>query len=393
MKTQILRRAWLCALLLGLCPIVAHAHALPTSYLDVKIEAQGADATFEASAKDFVRELPALDAATLLTPQGARFHGAQLAKWLDSRLEFEGDGRALRASLRAIEAVPERGDLRLHLRYAWNGGEPKTLGVRCLPFARDREHKTFLTLYRGATLVRQDIFDANTPQLRVALGAAPGAASAEPGAWAVIQRFVREGIHHIFIGPDHILFIVGLLLLGGNIKSLLKIVTAFTLAHSLTLVLATLGILNPPARLIEPLIALSIVWVGVHDLRQLRARSRAQPQIAPAPPAPATQSAPVMRGGPDARLLFAFGFGLVHGFGFAGVLRELELPANALLWSLGAFNIGVEIGQMCIVLAVAPLLAGLGRLSRPLERRVAWAGAVGVVAAGAFWFVQRVAFA
>lgn len=292
----------------------------------------------------------------------------------------------MRANLRAIEAVTERGDLRLHLRYAWNGGEPKSLEVRCLPFARDRAHKTFLTLYRGADLVRQDIFDANTPQLRVALRAVPGATFTEPGAWAVIQRFVREGIHHIFIGPDHILFIVGLLLLGGSLKSLLKIVTAFTVAHSLTLVLATLGILDPPTRLIEPLIAFSIVWVGVHDLRQLRARPRAQTQIAPA------QTALPTRGGPDARLLFAFGFGLVHGFGFAGVLRELELPANALLWSLGAFNVGVEIGQMCIVLAVAPLLAVLGRLSRPLERRVAWAGAVGVVAAGAFWFVQRVAF-
>lgn len=143
---------------------------------------RGTYATFEASAKDFVRELPALDAATLLTPQGARSHGAQLTKWLGSRLEFEGDGRALRANLSAIEAVPRRGDLRLSLRYAWNGGEPKTLDVRCLPFARDREHKTFLTLYRGTDLVRQDIFDANTPQLRVVLRAAPGATFTEPGA-------------------------------------------------------------------------------------------------------------------------------------------------------------------------------------------------------------------
>src|SRR5438876_1102202 len=90
---------------------------------------------------------------------------------------------------------------------------------------------------------------------------------------AVAWRFIAAGIHHIYMGPDHILFVAGLLLLGGSIGRLLKIVTGFTVAHSITLALATFGIVHPPARVVEPLIALSIVFVGVENLRELRARS------------------------------------------------------------------------------------------------------------------------
>ncbi len=180
----------------------------------------------------------------------------------------------------------------------------------------------------------------------------------------VIRQFVREGVHHIFIGPDHILFVVGLLLLGGTIKQLLKIVTAFTIAHSITLVLATLNIVTPPARLIEPAIALSIIFVGAHAILA-RGQTR------------------------DWRLLFAFGFGFIHGFGFANVLRAMELPRHALGWSLFSFNLGVEVGQACIVLAVAPALGFLAQKSATLSRRIVAAGSFAVIAAGAFWFTQR----
>ncbi|MBA2242549.1 MAG: HupE/UreJ family protein [Chthoniobacterales bacterium] len=185
------------------------------------------------------------------------------------------------------------------------------------------------------------------------------------GIGTVIKQFVREGVHHIFIGPDHILFVIGLLLLGGTLKRLLKIVTAFTIAHSITLVLATLNILSPPARIIEPMIALSIIFVGAHALSQSKE-------------------------GRDWRLLFAFCFGFVHGFGFANVLREMRLPRGELGWSLFSFNVGVEIGQACIVLAVAPILAQLYRRTRPAtSRRIASAGAFCVIVAGAYWFTER----
>jgi hypothetical protein len=355
----------------------ARAHALPVSYLDIKSDRKGASVTLEASIKDWVREAPSLDGAALLKPQ-AGGQSARLLAMLSSRLQLAADGKPLRAKLRGATPLPEIGDVRLLLRYDWPAREPDLLQVRCRLFPRDPGHKTFLALYRGANLERQDIFDRNTPRIEVHLSSSadgPGAT----GIFAVVRRFIAEGIHHIFIGPDHILFIIGLLLLGGTLRQLLKIVTAFTIAHSFTLALATLGVLNPPARLVEPLIALSIVFVGAHDLFQLRANSNSQQTSA-------------RHQVPDVRLLFAFVFGLVHGFGFASVLRELELPRAALFYSLGAFNVGVELGQMCIVLSVAPLLALVGRRSRPIAGRIAFAGSMLVVAAGTFWLVQRVAF-
>src|SRR5207245_3277492 len=131
----------------------------------------------------------------------------------------------------------------------------------------------------------------------------------------------------ILIGPDHLLFLLGLLLLGGSVRQLLLIVTSFTVAHSVTLSLAALNILSPPASIIEPAIALSIVYVGADNL--------------------------LARGGRDVRAWIAFTFGFIHGFGFANVLREMELPSRALGWSLFAFNFGVEIRQFRVVVPVS----------------------------------------
>jgi hypothetical protein len=148
--------------------------------------------------------------------------------------------------------------------------------------------------------------------------------------------------------------------------ALVRIVTAFTVGHSITLSLAALNIVIPPATLIEPAIALSIVFVGADNL---------------------------VRGeGRDLRAWVALVFGLVHGFGFANVLREFGLPAEALGWSLFSFNVGVEIGQLAIVLVVATALAAIRRRSHTLAYRVAFAGSVVVIAAGTYWFVQRVFF-
>jgi hypothetical protein len=168
------------------------------------------------------------------------------------------------------------------------------------------------------------------------------------------------------IGPDHILFLIGLLLLGGTWMSLVRIVTAFTIGHSVTLSLAALNVLTPPASIIEPAIALSIVFVGADNL--------------------------VRGDGRDLRGWVALVFGLVHGFGFANVLREFGLPKEALGWSLFSFNLGVEIGQLAIVLLVASGLAAIRRYSEGLRYRVAFAGSVVVIAAGAYWFVERVFF-
>jgi hypothetical protein len=186
------------------------------------------------------------------------------------------------------------------------------------------------------------------------------------GVLAVVRTFIPAGIHHILIGPDHILFLVGLLLLGGTWLALVRIVTAFTIGHSITLSLAALNIVIPPARVIEPAIALSIVFVGADNL--------------------------VRGSGRDLRAWAALVFGLVHGFGFANVLREFGLPARALGWSLFSFNFGVEIGQLGVVLVVATALAVIRTRSDAAGSRVAIAGSVVVIAAGVYWFIERVFF-
>ena len=149
-------------------------------------------------------------------------------------------------------------------------------------------------------------------------------------------------------------------------RRLVLVVSAFTLAHSVTLSLAVLNMVTPPSRVVEPLIALSIVYVGADNL--------------------------LVKGGRDARPWIAFAFGLMHGFGFASVLREMDLPPQAIGWSLVFFNVGVEIGQLMVVAFVASTLAAVARHSQVAGRRVAFAGSLAVIGAGAFWFVQRVLF-
>ena len=179
-----------------------------------------------------------------------------------------------------------------------------------------------------------------------------------------LLNFLRMGFAHVLDGPDHIAFILGLILLGGSLRSLVGTVTAFTVAHSITLGLAAARIVAPSPRLIEPLIALSIVAIAAENL--------------------------VRRGSLSRRPYYAFAFGLVHGFGLAGPLREMA-PSGA--WfglSLVPFNLGVELAQAAIVLAVWPPLRWLARRSPAALSRVAFAGSCAIGMAGAYWFADRV---
>lgn len=250
-------------------------------------------------------------------------------------------------------------ELALRLTYRIPGEHPGALAIDTNLFPYDPIHQTFVNVYEGADLRQQMIFNATTEPRTYYLGTTQGAI-------AVMKTFIPSGAHHILIGPDHILFLIGLLLLGGTWLALVRIVTAFTIGHSITLSLAALNIVSPAASIIEPAIALSIVFVGADNL--------------------------VRGDGRDLRAWVALTFGLVHGFGFAYVLREFGLPREALGWSLFSFNLGVEIGQLAVVLAVASLLTAIRRRSDVMGTRVAVAGSVVVIAAGTYWFVQRVFF-
>jgi hydrogenase/urease accessory protein HupE len=349
------------ALLLSAMP--AQAHPLPLSYVDLRLDRNGLEASVEAPAVDLAHDLPHLSTKLLLAPDMLQAHQQEVAALLTSRLILSTPGGMLRPSIEGIAPIPDQKDVRLLLRYVWSK-PPKKLHIQCRLFPYDPSHQTYVDVYEDQVLKREMIFDSRTPQQDYVRDSRQSVGS-------VIRQFLIQGVLHIFTGPDHILFIVGLLLLGGMLKQLLKIVTAFTIAHSVTLCLATLNILNPPARIIEPTIALSIVFVGVHSMVMRKKH-------------------PDGTSSPDMRLLFAFAFGFIHGFGFANALHELELPRQALITALFAFNLGVECGQACIVLTVAPLLALLHRKSDRIAQRLVIAGSLAVIVAGAFWFVQRV---
>jgi hydrogenase/urease accessory protein HupE len=337
----------------------AAAHPVPFSYVDATVQPGLIEITLVAHVFDVAHDLGISPPERLLEPGMLAARGAEIARMLAPRLALSADGRPLGPlAFSTPEPLVERQSLRLQARVPV-AGAPGMIAIDTRMFPYDTTHQTFVNFYDAGTLGYQAILDGAKTHAEYFAGS-------RQGTIAVIRRFVPAGIHHILIGPDHLLFLVGLLLLGGSIRQLTFVVSAFTVAHSITLSLAALNLVTPPARIIEPAIALSIVYVGADNL--------------------------LVRGGRDMRAWIAFAFGFIHGFGFANVLREMDLPRRALGWSLFSFNLGVEIGQLLVVIVVASAFAALRSRNEVAGRRLVFAGSIVVIAAGAFWFIQRVFF-
>jgi hydrogenase/urease accessory protein HupE len=363
-----------------LCASPASAHPAPFSYLDLHLDGSGLSGTLVVHDLDAAHDLGVADADTLLDPAtAARYRDALLAL-LTPRLVLTLDGVPAAITWGAIDVVPDRQSLRL--AFTVSRSRPGRVGINAYVFPYDPIHQTFVNIYEDTALKLQLILDASHRDAEYYSGTTQG-------RWAVVKTFVVSGIEHILIGPDHILFLVGLLLLGGTLSRLALIVTSFTIGHSITLSLAALDILSPSARFIEPLIALTIVVVGADNLLVLRSRKkRSVPSAAlGSPPSVAVGSRPSEA---DIRAWLALVFGLIHGFGFAYVLKEFGLPQAALGWSLFAFNLGVEAGQLLIVAVVAGALTLVRRYNENAARRVALVGSIGVILAGVYWFIERV---
>lgn len=232
----------------------------------------------------------------------------------------------------------------------------------------DPSHRGLLTLTAG-----------HATQSGVLGGAAPQAAFDvySPSAWRTFVEYLQAGIWHIWSGIDHLLFLVSLLLPAVLIRrnrhwdpvtearpavfSILKVVTAFTLAHSITLTLAALDVVRLPSRLTESVIAASIIIAALNNIFPIVTDSRAR---------------------------IAFAFGLLHGFGFASVLADMGLPSGARLISLLAFNLGIETGQLAVVLAVMPIAYAI-RASLVYRRAVLPWGSAAIAVIALVWLIQR----
>jgi hydrogenase/urease accessory protein HupE len=210
----------------------------------------------------------------------------------------------------------------------------------------------------------------NAPQaLLDAVNTAVTLSAPAPSLLSTLERYLVTGIEHIFLGYDHIAFLVAVVLWARRLVPVIKVVTAFTIAHSITLSLATLNVVVIPSAIVEPAIAASIVYVALENFFTRNI---------------------------DGRWRITFAFGLVHGFGFAGALREIGLPTNAVVTALAAFNIGVEVGQVAIVSIVVPTLIVLDRLmavdrTKPVRAAsLVYALSAVITVLGSYWFLTRV---
>jgi hydrogenase/urease accessory protein HupE len=191
----------------------------------------------------------------------------------------------------------------------------------------------------------------------------------ETGFWDNMYDFLKIGIHHILSGLDHILFVLSLLLVFASVREIMKLTITFTLAHSITLILAGTGILVLSSRIVEPIIALSISFVALTSVFFGHKK---------------------WIGDMKAKLAMVFAFGLFHGLGFAGLLQEIHVPEEKFVSSLFAFNIGIEVGQLVIVCIALPLIF-LGR-KKLWYSYIVKTVAVLIGALGIFWAIQRVFF-
>jgi hypothetical protein len=249
-------------------------------------------------------------------------------------------------------------------------------------------------LQKGLKAKYSLLFDVDPSHRGLIQWIAPGSASSQPlvfstdsaeqqlqlvsqSALETLRQYVVEGIWHIWLGYDHILFLLSLLLpavlirmskgweaatsLRRSLIEVLKVVTAFTLAHSITLTLAVLGFVSLPSRFVESTIAASVVFAALNNLRGDIEKKR---------------------------WVMAFVFGLIHGFGFASALADLGLPQNALALALVGFNLGVEVGQMAIVMAFVPIAFAL-RGTRFYLRGLLPVGSIVIAIVASYWFAQR----
>ncbi|BFU92503.1 MAG: membrane protein [Nitrospira sp.] len=357
--------AWL------LLSLPAWAHKPSDSYLSLSIQNERVEGQWDIALRDLADAIGLDgDGNGQLTWGEVRNKHDEIKAYALSRLALSADRQACTTQLLEQLIDHHTDGAYSVLRFRSDCGRPiERLAVDYrLLFDIDAQHKGLMRLTQGGR-TSTAIFSKESPVQEFSI--------AQRSRWHESLQFIHEGTWHIWLGFDHVLFLLALLLPAVLIRTegrwqaardfssvwwnVVSIVTAFTIAHSLTLSLAALDVVRLPSRLVESTIAASVVLAGLGNLY------------------------PMMI---SRRWLVAFGFGLIHGFGFAAVLTDLGLPHDSLLLSLLSFNVGVEIGQLAIVGAFLPL-AYLIRQSWSYPRLVLTGGSLAVIAIALVWFTER----
>jgi hypothetical protein len=382
---------WLCRLTLAMLmlasPVAALAHKPSDSYLTLSASPTTAQVGQTVTARwdialrdlDYVLQLDR-DGNGELTWGETHQREADITKLATGALLVSVDNQACPWSVNAPMQLDKHSDgtyavLSLTAQCSATASPPSTISVTySLFFDVDPSHRGLLQW-----LTPGEKLDAPTSQALIfSTESATQVLSFAPPSWQrTLRQYVVDGTWHIWIGYDHILFLLSLLMpavlvrranqwepaptLRGSMTETLKVVTAFTLAHSITLSLAALQVISLPSRLVESVIAASVVFAALNNLRGTIEKRR---------------------------WVMAFVFGLVHGFGFASVLADLGLPQGALALALVGFNVGVEIGQLTIVVAFLPLAFWL-RATRFYRVGVLKGGSIVVALLAFWWFLQR----
>jgi hydrogenase/urease accessory protein HupE len=360
-----LARAAILSILLSLLPLQdAAAHDPGLSSLTIRQRTNGLEATLTLAVKDAV-QLVELDKDHdgIVTQAEFAQTRSQFETAVARQLFIAPDGKVAKdKSIRS--RLDENNNVEVLLNFdavGFSSLEIQSKIIASLPLG----HRQYLQIQNATgETVFERLLSAAADRATVQL---PNT-DASTVALVVVRSFANFlclGVKHILTGYDHLLFLFGLLLVARSLFSSLGIITSFTIAHSITLALATLHLVEIPSRIVEPLIAVSIVFVGIENL---------------------------LRGEiPKARRMVPFGFGLIHGFGFASALREAGIGSGTggILLPLFSFNLGVELGQIMVAALALPLIWKLRENPMFIPR---WAPAcsAAVVLLGSFWFVQRV---
>jgi hydrogenase/urease accessory protein HupE len=342
----------------------AAAHDPGLSSLTIRQRTNSLEATLTLAVKD-AAQVAELDEDHDGTVSQVEFDQgqSQLEATVARQLFIAADGKVANAqSVRSQLDGNNNVKVRLNFQIgAFSSLEIQSKIIASLPLGHrqylDIQNSTGETLFERLLSATADRATVEMPVAHSSIGAFEAVRS--------FTNFLCLGVKHILTGYDHLLFLFGLLLMARGFFSSLGIITSFTIAHSITLAVATLHLVQIPSRIVEPLIAASIVFVGIENL---------------------------LRGDiPTARRMVAFGFGLIHGFGFASALREAGIASGTggILLPLFSFNLGVELGQIMVAAAALPIIWKL-RENPMFIARWAPACSAAVVLLGSFWFVQRV---